>query len=124
MINVFLLIIFIIVCILIFISIYFFNRNIDRITIVSDVFNTTITNYCEAVFLKKVKELSKQHNLNPDSKTNSILSYQKKLNELISDATIDIIKLLPKYVRNVLSIYYTDKSLALIISNKLRHTIS
>lgn len=118
--------IFAIVCVLFFtiLSIYFFNRNIDRITVVCDVFNTTITNYCDVVFLKKVKELAKQHNLNPDSKMNSILSYQKKLNNLISDTTVDIIRLLPNHVHTILNIYYTDKALALIISNKLSQIIS
>ena len=113
-----------VVLILALLAVYFFNRTSDRSIVILAALDVTIINYCNAVFSKKVKELAKQHNLNPESKMNSILSYHRKIGELTTESTIEIMKLLSSDVRNILSIYYTDKTLALIISNKLNDSLS
>ena len=83
------------------------------------VLDHVIDDYIQIIFNSKIEQHKVLYNLNPESKVNSIKSYKNKVNVIISESTIEIIKLLTKQVRRNLKKSFSDKSLALYISNKI-----
>jgi hypothetical protein len=93
----------------------------DEFLINLAVLDHVIDDYVQIVYQSKIDKLKLAHNLNPESKLNAIKSYENKVNILISETTVDIIKLLTKQTSKQLRKRFSDKSLALYISNKIRN---
>lgn len=119
-----LLVILIVLLVVVLTILYLHRRSETRFTTSVAVLESIIDTYCSVVFLKKVESLAKEHNLDPNSKINSIIRYNTEIKKLISISTVEIMKLLTPEIRNILSLYYTKNALALIISNKLKKTLS
>ena len=95
--------------------------NKDEFLINLAVLDHVIDDYVQIVYVNKIEVLKKLHNLNPESQLNSIKSFEIKLNNLTKETTMDIIKLLTTHTSKQLRLRFSDKSLALYISNKLRN---
>lgn len=122
-INILFLVLFILLVVVLTI-LYLHRRSETRFTVSIAVLENIIDTYCSVVFLKKVESLAKEHNLDPNSKINSIVKYNSEIKKLISISTVEIMKLITPEIRHILSLYYTKNALALIISNKLKKTLS
>lgn len=114
---------YLLVCIIILLVLILFkNQNSiskDIFLINLAVLDHVIDDYIQIIFNSKIEQHKVLYNLNPESKVNSIKSYKSKVNTIISESTIEIIKLLTKQVRRNLKKSFSDKSLALYISNKI-----
>lgn len=97
------------------------NNTKEEFLINLAVLDHVIDDYIQIVYNSKVEVLRKLHNLDPASPLNSIKSFETKMNTLLSETTMDIIKLLTKQTSNQLRKRFSDKSLALYISNKIRN---
>jgi len=97
------------------------NESKDEFLINLAVLDHVIDDYVQIVYLGEIEKLRLLHNLNPESKLNSIKSYEAKVNVLITTTTMDIIKLLSKQTSKQLRKRFSDKSIALYISNKIRN---
>ena len=96
------------------------SRSRDTFIIAITVLEHIIEVYYAAIFSKKKELLARQHDLNPESKVNAIVSYQKKVNELTVESVSEVVKLLTSEHMRTLRIYFSYKSLALFITNKLK----
>lgn len=114
---------YLLVCIIILLVLILFkNQNSvskDIFLINLAVLDHVIDDYIQIIFNSKIEQHKVLYNLNPESKVNSIKSYKSKVNAIISESTVEIIKLLTKQVRRNLKKSFSDKSLALYISNKI-----
>lgn len=93
----------------------------DEFLINLAVLDHVIDDYVQVVYVSKVTILKTMYNLDPTSKVNSIKSFEAKLNELVKDSTLEIIKMLSKQTSKNLRKRFSDKSIALYISNKIRN---
>lgn len=96
----------------------------DDISIDLTVLKQTIDDYTDLILKKKVSTLRRNHDLNPKSQVNSILSYNKKVEELITASVLEIMNLLSKRTRKNLFLRFTPESLVLFIKNVLVHKVS
>ncbi len=83
------------------------------------VLDGVIDNYYDGILVHKIKELENSHNLQKESKLNAIESFRKKRTELVGKSTVEIIKFLSPHTRRVLKKHFSDRSLVLLISNRL-----
>ena len=110
-----------IVLILIYKSI--FKNSKDEYVINLSVLERIIDDYVNTILSKKIQQDKKNYNLDPESKLNSVLSFEKKVNENISEASIDILKILSPEVSKSLSKKFSRKSLALLVINKIKQML-
>ena len=83
--------------------------------------NTILTVYKDNVLIPKIKVLQKEHDLNPESKSNSIKLYEQQKEELISNAVQETFsKFLDKRLVAKLERYYTRDGLILFIVTYFR----
>ena len=83
--------------------------------------NTILTVYKDNVLIPKIKILQKEHDLNPESKSNSIKLYEQQKEELISKAVQETFsKFLDKRLVAKLERYYTRDGLILFIVTYFR----
>ena len=110
-----------VVLILIYKSI--FKNSKDEYVINLSVLERIIDDYVNTILSKKIQQDKKNYNLDPESKLNSVLSFEKKVNENISEASIDILKILSPEVSKSLSKKFSRKSLALLVINKIKQML-
>ena len=110
-----------IVLILIYKSI--FKNSKDEYVINLSVLERIIDDYVNTILSKKIQQDKKNYNLDPESKLNSVLSFEKKVNENISEASIDILKILSPEVSKSLSKKFSRKALALLVINKIKQML-
>ena len=110
-----------IVLILIYKSI--FKNSKDEYVINLSVLERVIDDYVNTILSKKIQQDKKNYNLDPESKLNSVLSFEKKVNEQISEASIDILKILSPEVSKSLSKKFSRKALALLVINKIKQML-
>jgi hypothetical protein len=95
----------------------------DEFLINLAVLDHVIDDYVQIILNTKLKSLGLLYNTDPESKLNAIKSYEKKINETIAQATQEVIGLLSKKTKKTLQKRFSDKSIALYITNKLRANI-
>ena len=110
-----------VVLILIYKSI--FKNSKDEYVINLSVLERIIDDYVNTILSKKIQQDKKNYNLDPESKLNSVLSFEKKVNENISEASIDILKILSPEVSKSLSKKFSRKALALLVINKIKQML-
>ena len=110
-----------IVLILIYKSI--FKNSKDEYVINLSVLERVIDDYVNTILSKKIQQDKKNYNLDPESKLNSVLSFEKKVNENISEASIDILKILSPEVSKSLNKKFSRKALALLVINKIKQML-
>ena len=110
-----------IVLILIYKSI--FKNSKDEYVINLSVLERVIDDYVNTILSKKIQQDKKNYNLDPESKLNSVLSFEKKVNEQISEASMDILKILSPEVFKSLSKKFSRKALALLVINKIKQML-
>ena len=90
---------------------YFVNMAIlDRI----------INDYVTLVINTKINHLQISHDLNPESKVNSIKLYETKVNTLIADSVAEIVKLLSNNTKKYLRSKFTNEALYILITNQIK----
>ncbi|MDX1701613.1 MAG: hypothetical protein R3250_13390, partial [Melioribacteraceae bacterium] len=83
--------------------------------------NTILTVYKDNVLIPKIKNLQKEHDLNPESKSNSIILFNKQKEDLINNAVQDTFsRFLDKRLVSRLERYYTRDGLILFIVTYFR----
>ena len=83
--------------------------------------NTILTVYKDNVLIPKIKVLQKEHDLNPESKSNSIKLYEKQKEELINNSVQETFsRFLDKRLVAKLERYYTRDGLILFIVTYFR----
>jgi hypothetical protein len=92
----------------------------DEFLVNLSVLERVIDDYVQIVYNQKIEVLRSQHNLNADSKINSIKLFESKTNEVLKISTIEVINLLTRYTKKQLLKRFSSRSLALFISNKIR----
>jgi hypothetical protein len=95
----------------------------DEFLINLAVLDHVIDDYVAIIFSTKLKSLGLLYNLDPESKLNAIKSYEKKINETVAQSTKEVIDLLSKKTKTNLQQRFSDKSIALYITNKLKTSI-
>lgn len=88
------------------------------------ILERVIDDYVTLVVDKEIELLRRQHNLDPESKINSINSFELKVNELLKVSVVEIIKLLTKDIRKYFKVRFSDRSLALLITNRVKSKYS
>lgn len=86
------------------------------------VIERVIDDYIQIVYNPQIDYLRTQHNLNPESKLNSIKSFEIKVNDITKVSTLEIMNILSKYTKKQLLKRFSSRSLALFISNKIRNS--
>ena len=110
------------ILIVIIFSIAFYCKQIqykNHFVVTVAVLDGVIDNYYDGILVHKIKELENSHNLQKESKLNAIESFRKKRTELVGKSTVEIIKFLSPHTRRVLKKHFSDRSLVLLISNRL-----
>lgn len=83
--------------------------------------NTILTTYKQNVLIPKIENLKKEHDLNPESQSNSIEVYRVEKEELINVAVNETFsKFLDKRLVSRLENYYTRDGLILFIVTYFR----
>ena len=100
-----------------------FKNSKDEYVINLSVLERIIDDYVNTILSKKIQQDKKNYNLDPESKLNSVLSFEKKVNENISEASIDILKILSPEVSKSLSKKFSRKALALLVINKIKQML-
>lgn len=100
-----------------------FKNSKDEYVINLSVLERVIDDYVNTILSKKIQQDKKNYNLDPESKLNSVLSFEKKVNEQISEASIDILKILSPEVSKSLSKKFSRKALALLVINKIKQML-
>ncbi len=100
-----------------------FKNSKDEYVINLSVLERVIDDYVSTILSKKIQQDKKNYNLDPESKLNSVLSFEKKVNENISEASIDILKILSPEVSKSLSKKFSRKALALLVINKIKQML-
>lgn len=99
------------------------SQSKDEFLINLAVLDHVIDDYISIIFSTKLKGLGKLYNIDPESKLNAIKSYDKKVIETIAESTQEVINLLNQRTKKELQMRFSDKSIALYITNKLRNNI-
>ena len=109
----------------ILISIYksIFQNSKDEYMISLSTLERVIDDYVSTILSKKIQQTKRKYNLDPESKINSVLAFEKKCNGLISEASLDILKMLTSRTSQTLNKRFSDKSLALFVINRVKHTL-
>jgi len=100
-----------------------FKNSKDEYVINLSVLERVIDDYVNTILNKKIQQDKKNYNLDPESKLNSVLSFEKKVNEQISEASMDILKILSPEVSKSLSKKFSRKALALLVINKIKQML-
>lgn len=82
-----------------------------------------LNDYINLVLQNKIRILQRQHDLNPESKVNSIKTYEKKISKLVSISTLEIIQILPPKTRRYLLKNIGGKALSIMISNHIKQNL-
>lgn len=111
---------------IILISIYksIFRNSKDEYVINLSILERLIDDYVNTVLIKEIQQNKRQYNLDPESKINSVLAFEKKCNDLIGVASLEILKMISPKTLKYLSIRFSDESLALLIINKIKQTLA
>jgi len=97
-----------------------YSNSRDEYIINISVLEHIIDDYYNMILEKDVQRVRKKYNLDPESKVNSIIAFEKQVNELITKSSVDIIKMLTPRIRKCLGKRFSDNSLALIIINRIK----
>ena len=92
----------------------------DEYLIHTHILEQIIDNYKILILEEKITKLRKNYDIDPQSKTNSIVAYQKEYNKLLRQSSREVINHLSTNTRKKLLEYYTEDSLILHILNLLR----
>lgn len=109
------------------IILYLYNRSkksIDDFQLAIVILNQLIEDYTSVILVSQIKYLKSQHDLNKESKTNSIKLYQEKINKLLSKSVVDIINQLSPQIKRILLRNYSVKMFALVIQHRLQQQIN
>ncbi len=87
----------------------------DEFLVVSHILENLIEEYKAIILSDQIIKLQKQHDIDPNSKTNAIDLYNEKYNKLIKRSSKEIFRTLSKSVLNKLLSYYTQDGLILHI---------
>lgn len=83
--------------------------------------NTILTVYKNNILIPKIENLKKEHDLNPESQSNSIVLFNKQKEELIQQSVQETFsKFLDKRLVSKLERYYTRDGLVLFIITYFR----
>ncbi|MDX1699350.1 MAG: hypothetical protein R3250_01970 [Melioribacteraceae bacterium] len=86
-----------------------------------DSLNTILTVYKNNILIPKIEKLKKEHDLNPESQSNSIVLFNQQKEELIQAAVQETFsKFLDKRLVSKLEQYHTRDSLILFIVTYFR----
>jgi hypothetical protein len=100
-----------------------YSNKKDQYIVALTTLEKVVDNYLDVVLEKKVNLIKKDYNLDPTSKVNSIIAFEKRVNELISESSLDIMKSLSPKVLKTLTQYFSNNSLALLIINRIRNLL-
>ena len=112
--------------ILVLLFFYYFKSQkrsgeVEEFKLAFNCFDSILTSYKQYVLTPKIKNLSKDHNLDPNSESNSINVFNLSKEKIIKEAVNDIFK---EYINqntiNILETYYTRDGLLLFILTYFR----
>ena len=95
----------------------------DEYVISMSTLERVISDYVTVVLTKEIQSLRKDHNLNPESKLNSIIAFEKKVNDVVSESSYAIMKMLAPKTLKTLQKRFSNNSLALLIINKIKQEL-
>ena len=97
-----------------------YSNSRDEYIVTISILEQVIDDYYNMVLEKDVQRIRKNYNLDPESKVNSIIAFEKQVNELISKASVAIMKMLTSRTRKCLKKRFSSNSLALLIINRIK----
>ena len=97
-----------------------YSNSRDEYIINISVLEHIIDDYYNMILEKDVQRVRKNYNLDPESKVNSIIAFEKQVNELVSKASVDIMKMLTPRTAKCLKKRFSSNSLALLIINRIK----
>ena len=100
-----------------------YSRNKDEYIRDLSILERVIDDYVEIVLKKKIQTEKKNYNLDPSSRINSILSFEKKINQILSDSSVEILKMLSRKTSKNLRKRFSNNSLALLIINRIKQSL-
>jgi len=92
----------------------------DEYVINLSVLEHVIDDYITMILEKKIQTVRRNYNLDPESKINSIIAFEKRVNEIISESSMEILKLIAPKTLKSLRQRFSNKSLALLIINRIK----
>lgn len=95
-----------------------FNK--DEFLVNNHLLENIVNTYKDIILEDKQAHLKASHDINPDSKTNSIKLYNAKYNDLLKDSSKEIFRQLSKTTLNNLLTYYSKNGLILHIIHLLK----
>jgi hypothetical protein len=110
--------------ILIFVYKSIFKNYKDDYIINLSVLERIIDDYVNTILIKEIRQIKRKYNLDPESKINSVLAFEKKCNEIISEASLEILKMITSKMSKSLYRQFSKESLALLIINRVKHTLA
>ena len=116
----------VLICSLFLLIVYILFKNLGRKTEEDFIVNVQVlTNiidiYKESILLDRIEDIKRQYDLNPKSQTNSIKVFEKQQNDLISEATKEIINTyISRSCFKTLLRYYGLAGLGLLIITHLK----
>lgn len=119
-------IVFFILCLFFYLVFYIFNNFKNKISdnellTCLHILESTITIYKTDIYNIKINNLTSQYDIDPNSQTNAIKSYNEQLNILLNNSVKDIFNNhISSNIKNILSKYYTLDSLTIMIINNLK----
>jgi len=100
-----------------------YSRDKDEYIRDLSILERVIDDYVEIILKKKIQAEKKNYNLDPASRINSIISFEKKINQIFTESSVEILKLLSKRTAKNLRKRYSDNSLALLIINRIKQSL-
>jgi hypothetical protein len=97
-----------------------YSNTRDEYIITVSILEQVIDDYYNMILEKEVQRIRKNYNLDPESKVNSIMAFEKQVNELVSKASVEIMKMLTLRTRKCLKKRFSNNSLALLIINRIK----
>lgn len=97
------------------------HKEVEEFNVTFNSLSTVLTSYKDNVLKPKIDELSKDHDLDPNSQSNSIKSFKKSKEELMKHAANEIFsKFINKRTIRNLDRFYTRDGLILFILTYFR----
>ena len=88
----------------------------DNFTVSSHILETIVEEHKILILNDEIKKLKKEHDIDPNSKTNSIELYNEKYNKLLNKASKEIFrKISPNTLKTLLNFYTRDGLIVHII---------